>query len=755
MKLYKNRKAALALTAALTGAVFVSCSDQDFSNLPDTSVSQVGRLAVSGSLYDDTDVDEDVSLTLTLSGTSFLKAIPSGTDLTPFISVYAKTAEKGIYDAVAATKVVAAADIAAEATSAQVMASMVSTISGDALEDNVSGSFYVTVKGDKLSGGTAVAGSGGNLELGASPVSGAIAITRTGGSSSAVFNIDFSGKLAGYDFAGTKDDISVEDVDIDRNSVDHVSLIVTAAEATGNGVKVTVSGNAVSTLTEQGRVAFTIPYSAITKNETAYAESGSKTFVSSKGTYMLTGVEATADDISATGYGTVAATVTTDSITISLSDDVTFNTNATADEALTAISYDSNGNISTIVPSFTDWSVSGNKATFKLAISKDLASSDEDFTGSVTLSINGSATSLNDAGTSIPVRIALEEHGAETPAAATVSYALNYKSYLAMPNPADIVTVSTDTTATVLYTNVNLGAYGKSFAAVAKDAVVAEGTIGETAVTAKAIAAASAGSESIPVAITYTGTAPTGGTELTVPAVLVSDGNAVTIKQTDARHLVQLAFIQDYESAESAADTGWGVYVNTFASTTRGTVTLGTDNTKYFAGEYHSETGNNGCFFTSGTSATANSLYDVATGTDFVLSFDAVLPVNSSATSGFGVSNAAGYLLTTSNNPQGCGHTVANSLLWLQEKATSSTVWTINADSTQTLDLDGSTWYRFIIKRVASTTSLKVINLDDNSVIFDDAITSTTSGGLGQIAFSSNKNTGTFKFDNAYVLKAN
>ncbi len=142
-------------------------------------------------------------------------------------------------------------------------------------------------------------------------------------------------------------------------------------------------------------------------------------------------------------------------------------------------------------------------------------------------------------------------------------------------------------------------------------------------------------------------------------------------------------------------------------------------------------------------------------GTDFVLSFDAVLPVNTSATSGFWVSNAAGYLLTTGNNPQGCGHTVANSLLWLQEKATNSTVWVINEDSSQTVDLAADTWYRFVIEREAGTTSLKVTKISDSSVVFDDAITSTASGGLGQIAFSSNKNVNTFKFDNAYVMAAN
>ena len=762
-KTKKGTRMALATVAALA-LLYGSCGNEmDFSSQQDSRASSSGSLGVSGDFLDDTDASgADADITLSLGGVTLSRAIAAGDDLGSFVSVYAADAGGVVRDvsarntgsadaqARAAFSVTAAEAAGAGASVLKVTAKMTSDLSDK--ETPFSGAFYVTVKGDLVSDGLPVTGTGGSVTLGANPTSGTFEASR-GETGTAAYDITFDGKYTGYKLRTglTSEElatITVGTTDDAGNATEALSgASVTKAGNTENGISVTVSATVSAVLSEAGRVTITVPLNLFNDHE---SETGSKTFGTKGATYAITGVEAVlseaAGDLSATGYGTVGATAKSKTLTLTLKDaknTVAFADGATND-ALSAVTQDGKPAV------VSDWTLSSDKksATFTVSYSEDLGDSSNNSAGTLSFAVDGSKLSLGSlSATQVPV-------------SGTVAYALNYKSMLSAPSLDTVRQASGGSEgAAVAATTVRLDAYGdgtRLAKAVSAGDTVGTVTIGTASgLAAKALSAVPAGGTEIPVAIAYTGDAPSGAVTFTVTEALV--GKSLVIRQTNAKNIMRLIRAEDYESGT----VGWDGYVNTFSkSPDRGGAELVTKDGNTYVRCYGKDGGLKGVFFAP--YAGSNTLATVADGTDFVFGFDVQFFATSGAFS-FVVSNANGNGLITkgttstfaSPNPQGGVREDANCLLYMIQDDAGSSSWTVNGSDS--LVMDNGAWYAVTVARTGGDTFLTVRRHGSSVSAFKQNLSAPgAKGGLGQLQVATKVKEGAdaLCFDNAFIAAA-
>ena len=224
-------------------------------------------------------------------------------------------------------------------------------------------------------------------------------------------------------------------------------------------------------------------------------------------------------------------------------------------------------------------------------------------------------------------------------------------------------------------------------------------------------------------------------------------GGSSGVSYDDSAYKIKL-FSQDYSEAGEA---GWTPYVNGFvASDTatdekgrgekgRGTVTL--------TGGYVNGSSTNGVFFAPGN-ATTNNLYAVESGTDFKVTFDIRPATAGGKEHALVVSNAVGFGLNTSSNPQGCVKRDANCLFYLDQTEKAGETWKVNG-SDVTVTLAPGSWYTVTLVVDGDATYYKVTPQGQSSSSWQKL--DTVGGGLGLLAYATNGAATDFGFDNFAV----
>lgn len=682
---FLKRLASVSVSTALAASLFLfpSCSMFDTDDDDDSSNSVAsGSLTIAGDLDALATVSSTVDVTLSLSGATFASAgVANITDLTDYITIKAGNATS--------SKVIVAEDFAAGASSIKVKA----TITGASLGE---GSLGAVIRGNLISSRSAVSANGGSyLFKGADVTDTSLTVTP-----SEAFSQEYTISLEGFEFATTDTStlanyITVTD-SADTAGDDLGEIAVAVSSVSTDSAVVTISGTPARNTYEEGELTFTLASGAI-KNVTDTLSCVTKpSYVINGGTASIS-----ASSLSITGYGTVDATCTSGTITLAL-DHATFSSTSVASDVLTVT--DSNG----LTPTISNWTIANDlaSASFKVSVSKDLESSADNTTGTLSFSLNAAGTSLGSGTLAIT---------------STVSYALNYKSYLTYPSASDVLTATgSDTNAGVYTTVINLAAFDESVSlasSLSAGATVATGTIGTTSVTAVAVSAVSAGATKVPVKIATTAT---GAVSLTTASGVVA--SPITITQTNTAHIATaLSYVQDFESSTDIDD-----YSITVQDATKSASEIATSETTLInsGNPIPSSYGNVWRHYNVSNSNGVRGAYlplsNIPSSGNYVIEFDARL-AGSNLTNGdhFIITNASRANGTTINNyifAMDC--TTANT----GSRTTESIAWnlyngnTSASDTTVSLREDLFYHYKVTVNRDDETVTVAVNCADDSSV---------------------------------------
>nr|MCR5607338.1 hypothetical protein [Treponema sp.] len=503
------------------------------------------------------------------------------------------------------------------------------------------------------------------------------------------FSQEYTISLEGLEFA-TTDASTLQGYITVTDSADTVgddlgTISVAVSSVTTSSCVVTISGTPATNTYEEGELTFTLASGAITDVTDSLSCVTKPSYVINGGTASIT-----ASSLSVTGYGTVDATCTSDTITLTLGH-ATFSSTSVSSDVLT-VTDDPNG----LTPTISDWTIAEDlaSATFKVSVSKDLESSADDITGTLSFSLDAAGTNLGS-GT--------------LPISTTISYALGYKSYLTYPSASDVVTATgSDTSASVYTTVINLAAFDESVSlatSLSAGDTVATGTIGSTDVTAVAVSAVSAGATLVPVKISYT-TAPTGEVSLTTASGVVA--SPITITQTDTAHIAtSLAFVQDFESDDIDVTS-----IGNIRNLSTSTVTIETaDNNSYLQvapGNVNDRAYNFNATKAAGT---------------YVVAFKAAL------TAGTDSAKSSQVAIANSFPGGGSANTAASSYLFALSAAGGSTNWYINGSSSDYVTLTAGEFYNFVISIDSSSedspVTVSITDEDGNTVLEETSVTPT------------------------------
>lgn len=546
------------------------------------------------------------------------------------------------------------------------------------------------------------------------------------------------GLSEGFVYTGS-DNTEIDYTVIGKDGSETGALGTGTATATANSdgtIKIVLTGtSAASVISNNGTFVFKIPYTdlkidtdsdgtADTDFATYYNldDSGVRSFTTTASVWSINGLALNLSgdgiDTAAAGYGTVDATVTTGAITITKDSSITVTGLSGVDSADDSITFTGTAN---------------GDGTYALSLTKDLASSDDNLSGTI----------------KVYIAATVGETSYNVEADETAEYSLTYLSYLAAPSGSQVVAATGgDTTATVYTTVLNLAAFddvnGTSVSAANALSVgdtVATGTIGTTEVTAVAVSAVSAGDTEIPVKITYDGDAPTGKVTLTTADGVAT--SSVSATQTDIAHFATgLLYSEDFSDQST---TSW----TTSVSGRFDPVILSEDD-NYYLSVNQSNRNNNGATVTG-------SIFDSSTisaaGTSYVLSFD---------------------LKVSSSTNQTATEFSVGTLFDLKETGTSVTTWTLNSDSEKIVSLPDTNkgnsaytitdvpWYTVTIKRssagaavsiVAKTSGEAVTLSDGTTAVTDlDSIATASTGTIGAVKFVSSRYMANFAIDNIVLF---
>ncbi len=253
---------------------------------------------------------------------------------------------------------------------------------------------------------------------------------------------------------------------------------------------------------------------------------------------------------------------------------------------------------------------------------------------------------------------------------------------------------------------------------------------------------------------------PTSAQKATITVTAEKDGSdtqTTTVEVTVKAPVWKAVFTKNYTASDDSTTVSslWTAYVNNWGTTDRMTsaVTDGVDIVS-------ASSNNNGAAVVTGSSS-ATTLYDIADGASFQFQFDMMLSFVSSSNKIF-IGNGSGFPLSVSSkNPINYGTVNADVgyLLKLNHKTsvTSGATWTIN-DGDQTVNLNSSIWYTFLIERYGDDTYLTITPQDstvDNSYGMERTKLSNTytAGGLGKMVYITKPtgNANLFSMDNVII----
>lgn len=161
----------------------------------------------------------------------------------------------------------------------------------------------------------------------------------------------------------------------------------------------------------------------------------------------------------------------------------------------------------------------------------------------------------------------------------------------------------------------------------------------------------------------------------------------------------------------------------------------------------------------NGTRVYTNSTSNlVGAGVSFILQFDIKVTGGSNQPSWFQVNDFTNAEVQTGES---ASKTTASSILQLAQKTAGGTEWAINGSETQSVTLDKTKWYRFILTRTYDKTYLKVLEGDASSVTGSSSTllaeteitTNSTVGGLGRMEFATKRYNSSLAIDNLSVQK--
>lgn len=249
MRIRQSRAPGRIILAAAAAALLASCGSDDWADgtlqsAVAASISIDGRYADTG----DT-TEQDITLTLTLDGTTFV-AKEASANIENLVTVLVRKTDGTLAtdNDVKVKKVMLAKDVAAGSTTAAIKVQM------EAKKTMIDGIFVVSVDGTLLTSRKTVSGSGGSVKIGESYVTGEPLTLNAGEDIEATFTIVGVGKDS---YTGDTITVKFYDGESKNNDVEVLSATATGSE---NVLTVTVLGKVKEKAFDAtGYIGFTVP----------------------------------------------------------------------------------------------------------------------------------------------------------------------------------------------------------------------------------------------------------------------------------------------------------------------------------------------------------------------------------------------------------------------------------------------------------------------------------------------------------------